>query len=114
MGKRPGGINAIVSSLSLTSSLSIPVNETASIAMVCSVQKETVNRTKGLKSRRRNDDISSRLVKEKKKFLVDREFAALRSLLPCEGVDSALDVVLEAIEYIQRLESRLATRATSH
>ena len=48
-----------------------------------------------------------------KKELMEREYASLRSLLPrvASKEVSSLDVVLEAIEYIQSLEHKLLLNA---
>ncbi|CAB4069509.1 unnamed protein product [Lepeophtheirus salmonis] len=54
--------------------------------------------------------IRNRKVNGSKRVLVEREFTALKSLLPSLATDSSaspLEVVLEAITYIQSLESRL-------
>lgn len=54
------------------------------------------------------------LVKEKKRFLIEHEFNALKELLPTsDEVTSPLEVVLEAIGYIQRLENQLAQKDPS-
>ena len=42
----------------------------------------------------------------------DMEFSALRSLVPGSGKKSDLDVVLEAINYIQSLENKLRSKST--
>ena len=83
--------------------------------MVCHVEQQQhqqqskskrIKKKKSMKNLRRKSDFD--MVKEKKKVLVAHEFAALKSLLPASNSNSSLDVVLQAIDYIQQLQCKLA------
>ena len=71
--------------------------------MVC---KPTVNSTK-TKVLKVTKKIANGAIEKKKKIVtkpIDMEFCALRNLVPGSGEKSDLDVVLDAINYIQSLE----------
>ena len=92
--------------------------------MVCVIKtdncKDNSNKTNRLTKvkKPKSQELSSCIMKEKKKFLVEQEFSALRALLPSasssdfdHSSSSPLDVVLEAISYIEQLEQQLVKRS---
>ena len=82
--------------------------------MVCYIKSEDKSNNNLKKVAKKSnksskDNVTSFLVKEKKRFMVEQEFSALKSLLPAsDDASSPLDVVLEAISYIQKLEQQLS------
>ena len=56
---------------------------------------------------------TSKVIKKQKP--IDMELSALRHLIPCKDSDkkSDLDVILEAIGYIQNLENQLQSQSSS-
>ena len=79
--------------------------------MVC---KPTVASTK-TKVSKVTKKIAKVAIEKKKKTVnkpIDMEFCALRSLVPGSGDKSDLEVVLDAINYIQSLENKLRSRSS--
>ena len=59
--------------------------------------------------------IAKGAIEKKKKTVnkpIDMEFCALRNLVPGSGEKSDLEVVLDAINYIQSLENRLRSKSS--
>ena len=82
--------------------------------MVCNVTKTTKEqlRSKTMKAKKakasKKNKTEATMLKEKKRALIEQEFVSLRALLPESQPTSPLDVVLSAIQYIQKLQNQLA------